>query len=127
MRILSFFFLATLIQFSSCDKQTDEMPTTNDLIGRWEDKGTPTRQFLFDNIYANAFELRKNKAFEVYYWHNGQPDEDRSTGRWFLMHDNELILEYNSRQEICTITQYDGKTMTIAHQLSGEIHKMTRK
>lgn len=127
MQLAKLSCLAFLFLFISCKKQANDELNAENLAGRWEAKDLPESVIMFNNFYSNAFELRKNGEFQLYYWHVSPPNPVSTGTQWTLSNEQELMFNYGPGSETCTITQFDGKTMTIEHALSGERYKMTRE
>jgi len=111
----------------SCEKQTNDPLTSEELTGNWIVAGADPPELMFNNLYCNAFQLRRNNALVIYYWNRDNAISKNSTSRWRLENGNELVLEFGVSEERCTITQFNGARMTIEHALTSERYVLTKR
>lgn len=117
-----YFFLPFLLLCPACageENIVDDMEDPEDcfykfesgldaVYGRWEPKviidqttgdstfyeiGEGHHGFIFTGRYADAFELRDNGEFDMYYVEDGRPCKDDISGTWAF---NNMIIQYFS-------------------------------
>ena len=104
MRTLKVIFIfLTITTFFNCrqDVINNVSLADQDLIGYWESFESTNAfagnevQFMLDNHYCSAFELRSNKELAIYYRSGDRPSQDRIDGHWSLENGNELFFDSN--------------------------------